>query len=470
MLPEFIKNPNPNIYLSDNYLVLDCETSNKEKGDASNKGNFLVYGFASGPNFRSISITGNINFDKLTLYLSTADFIVVHGGKFELKWLKRLGYPIHKILIYDTLLGEYVLAGNRKWKLDLDSVSKRYGGTGKTSVVSGLIKSGVCPSEIPRSLLEEYCQQDVRETERVFKLQRVRLQSDIQLPVLFLRCITTPVLADIEMNGIFLDKELVSKVHQECINRYNEIIREVDKITGGINMASPAQVARFLYSDLGFQELRDKQGKPLRNKPNKAFPDGQPLTDSDTILLLRSTNNEQRRFLELKTEESKLRKQLTGYIERFMYACGIPYSPVNPDKPPEIKFSKIVPGSCIIHGELNQSFAQTHRLTSSGPNLQNIDRTLKKAVTARTKKWKIRNSDYKQLEFRAAGILSQDKKIYQDVVSGEDIHAYTSQVLTAAKQPTNRQDAKEHTFKPLNIAVLKSGELRETLRGNPEPR
>lgn len=424
-LPKFIREPNPEIFLSDNYLVWDLETTNKNKGDARVGDNTIVtvraYDNLRGEHIQELNtVVGR---------LPTVDFVVAHGAKFEIKWLIRLGVDVSRLLFYDTLLGEYVLAGNRQWPLDLDSVSKRYGHSGKESVVSKMIKSGVCPSEIPSSLLGAYCLQDVLTTRDVLIEQRKKLKELGLLQVAFIRNISTPVLADIEMRGMFLDRDMVMDVHFESMKRYKELEVALAEITGGINMASPQQVAKFLYGELGFEELKDRRGNPLRGKPSKAFPEGNPKTDEDTISALKPKNKRQRDFLKLKVEESKLRKKISAYTNRFVEACEN--------------------NACILYGSLNQSISQSHRLTSSNPNLQNIDRNLKKVVTSRNEGWNIRSGDYKQLEFRTAAVLAQDTQALADITSGHDVHAYTSKVLTEAGQPTNRQNAKAHTFKPL---------------------
>lgn len=434
-LPKFISDPNPDIYLSNNYIVIDLETTNLDKGDAVNECNRLVYGYWAD----SIGNNGDV-FDLSDLHSaytqnSNKDFWIVQGGKFELKWLIRAGVPIEKILIYDTLLAERVIAGNRKIKLDLDSLSKRYGGVGKKSIVSRMIEAGICPSEIPFKLLKAYCIQDVKETERVFLKQREVLRHSGLLAVQYLRCITTPVLADIEMHGLFLDQQLVRKLHAEATYEYSIIIKELNEITGGINMASTDQVAEFLYGKLGFTEVVP------RGKPNKKFPEGKPKTDEDTILLLKPTTDVQRRFIELKKKESKLRRKITGYLNKFMDACE--------------------KDNCLIHGTLNQTIADTHRLTSSEPNLQNIDRKLKKVITARKKGNRILSADYRQLEFRIAGVLSQDKQILQDIIDDFDVHSYTASIIfskewkeagstkKSKKGDAIRTEAKPQTFKPL---------------------
>lgn len=440
MLPKFITDPDPEVYFTDNYITLDLETTNVDKGDPRNSANRIVFGYLTGPRVGTKEIRSISELTEYAELIYSCDVLICHFAKFELGWLRRAGLNLEWILVYDTLLGEYVRAGNRSWDLTLEATSRRYDGRGKKSVVSKMIEAGVCPSEIPFKMLREYCIQDVEETEKVFLKQREVLKEEGLLAVQFLRCISAPVITDIEMNGLFLDKELVRKYHYEFMEEYNNLIQQLNEITGGINMASSRQVAKFLYRDLGFDVPKDYKGQPMVGKPNKDFPEGQPATDEDAILSLKPKNERQREFIKLKSEESKLRRKITGYTTRFMEACDNNH--------------------CMVYGVINQTISQTHRLTSSNPNLQNIDRKLKKVITARNKGWRIRSSDYAQLEFRVAGCLAQDKQIYEDIITKYDVHSYTASIIfesewkaagssrKSKKGDEIRTDAKPETFKP----------------------
>jgi DNA polymerase-1 len=74
---------------------------------------------------------------------------------------------------------------------------------------------------------------------------------------------------------------------------------------------------------------------------------------------------------------------------------------------------------------------------------------VKKVFVSRFDKGKIMEADFAQLEFRAAAFLSQDEVAIEEVNTGFDVHSYTAKVISDAGEPTNRQDAKAHTFAPL---------------------
>lgn len=112
-----------------------------------------------------------------------------------------------------------------------------------------------------------------------------------------------------------------------------------------------------------------------------------------------------------------------------------------------------VKGENLLHVNFNQCITATGRLSSSNPNFQNLPRDkqfpIRQTIKSRWLGGTILDCDLAQLEFRVAAILANDARAKQDILKGVDVHSYTSKVLTDAGQPTDRQDAKSHTFKPL---------------------
>jgi DNA polymerase I-like protein with 3'-5' exonuclease and polymerase domains len=106
-----------------------------------------------------------------------------------------------------------------------------------------------------------------------------------------------------------------------------------------------------------------------------------------------------------------------------------------------------------LHVRLLQHRTSTGRLSGANPNMQNMPRggtfPIKKVFVSRFTDGKILEADFGQLEFRAAAYLSQDAVAIEEVITGFDVHAYTSKVISDAGQKTSRQEAKAHTFAPL---------------------
>lgn len=332
------------------------------------------------------------------------------------------------LLVYDTLLAEYCIGGNR-WQygaLALDAISKRRYGSGKASLVSRLIKSGVCPSVIPASWLESYCRTDCELTLRLFNDQ-IKEIDDALLGVVYSRNLVTVPLVSIEAAGLQLDVDRVLARHKELTSELRAVERDLEKQVGVVNFNSGKQVATLLYDNLGFAELR-KGGKPIRTPPSELHPEGQRKVDEATILSLKATTKEQAAVLRLFAKAKELSSELSKYITKFAECCEV-------DKG-------------LLFGSYNQSNTQTHRLSSSGrkykTQFQNLPRHLKRLFKAKREGWLICETDGSQLEFRVAGHLGRDAVILEDLLAKRDVHSTTASMLGVS-----RQDAKTDTFKPL---------------------
>jgi hypothetical protein len=172
-LPDHILNPDPEIYRSKNYVTIDFETTIIGKGLPLYPDNRIVLAAwelgADHPRVSRVQkgrsseerghrmfhrFDGEFGHNQLVRDIEAADFIIAHNAKFELGWLARCGLDLTKVIVWDTMLAEYVIGGNRwQWtKVSLQSCAKRHFGEdeGKVDVISALIKAGVCCSEIPQ--------------------------------------------------------------------------------------------------------------------------------------------------------------------------------------------------------------------------------------------------------------------------------------------------------------------------------
>lgn len=430
-LPSFVSNPNPDIYLGSNYLVLDVETTNREHGSALDGQNTLILacwrlgnGHPDASRGRDYAVwSDEFGQSDLLAACARADFIVAHHSKFEGGWLRRCGLNLRKILPYDTMIGEKVLAGNRKQSLSLDATAARRGLGSKSAVAASLIKAGVCPTQIPQSMLQEYCEQDVALTESIFLQQRDELAALSLLPVAYCRNLVTPALADIEFNGMTLAPERVQETYRDYATKYAHLEEEFSKVTGGINVKSSKQMAEFIYGGLAFEEPTDYRGQILKTAA------GKPKTDKETIANLKAYTPEQKAFLKVTRELIKFKTPLQNLTKMYDICRE------SPDDP-------------RVFASYNQTVTKTDRLSSTSRNggfqFQNFDRAFKKLFKARKPGHVICEADAPQLEFRVAAMLGNDEVAKRDILDGVDIHANTASVLGS-----NRQDAKSKTFRPL---------------------
>jgi DNA polymerase I-like protein with 3'-5' exonuclease and polymerase domains len=432
-LPRWVEYPDPSIYLEGTPLFLDFETTNLDKGSARNRHNSVVlavwkYGWDGAIQHKRAS-----EFEQAELLdaAKSADFIVAHNAKFDLQWLVRCGADIDALIVYDTMLAEYVIGGNR-WKtgqLALDTIAKRRKLGEKKGLVSRMIKAGIPTQDIPEAWLLRYAIQDVALLPALMKSQLSEMEGTRLLPVVYNRCLLTPVLADIESNGMMLDPEPVLPLTEEKEKELAVLEREANKLAEGVNLNSPKQLAAFLYDELKFPE-------PTITKGKKVIPDrtdsGGRRTDADTIAALPAITEKQKLFKDLAEKARDVSSHLSKYLRKFAECC--------------------TKAGGMLYANFNQTQTFTHRLSSSGAEykvqFQNFPRAYKKFFRA-PGDWLVGETDGAQLEFRAAGHLGRDPAVVSDIEHGVDVHKFTSETLTKAGQETDRQNAKEHTFKPL---------------------
>jgi DNA polymerase-1 len=449
-LPWFIVNPDPSIYLSNNYVVIDLETTNADFGNPCVEENRLLLAVAC----RYKRTEGGCEEtekeylkvweseyeqNRLRAWIDEADFVVAHGAKFELGWFKRMGIDLHQILVWDTLLGKYVWDGNRKSKRDLDSLCEFYGVEPKESFVKELIKLGVKTEEIPQDWLEEYCTQDVDSTWEVFLKQREELRDLGLLPVMFTRCLATPMLADLEPNGMQLDADRVNQLFNKVNYEHQIHTAALRECSEGINENSPKQLAEFLYDRLGFREPTDFRGNPVRTKSGKR------VTGKEYLKLLKPRNSAQSRFLGCYQKQNEINNILVKYVKKFKDCVD--------------------ESNGLLLARFNQAVTATHRLSSSGGaykiQFQNMARWLKPMFMPRYEGWSMGEVDFEQLEFRIAVWLGNDAVGRQKIAEKFDVHSFTASIVF--KKTWNelgadrykpgcdelRTAAKPHTFKPL---------------------
>ena len=421
------------MYANKNYLILDVETTNLDKGDPLNADNRLVlacWRFRG----RNYSCRGSEFEQHLLLgHIGECSYIVAHNAKFELGWLVRCGYDVESKPVYCTMLAEYVIAGNRNRALNLNACCERYKLGAKESLVDKLIKRKVCPSEIPPKWLLKYCRIDVALCHKLFLITRsILLKTDL-IPVFTSRCMVTPVLADIERNGMHLDAERVNKKFEEISDEFRNVSIDMERFTGGINVNSNKQLIEFLFTTLAFKI-------PKINGVECTTPKGDPQVTTEALSALKSTTKRQREFLTLQRRYNGLNSLLTKYLAKLQECCEN--------------------DGGVLLGQYNQAISRTHRLTSSGKKyriqLQNLPREFKPLFTARKEGWLVMEVDESQLEFRIAGDLSDDCQVEKDVRDGYDVHAATASILynefegaTGSARKALRTRAKASTFRPL---------------------
>lgn len=442
-LPWFLTHKNPEALYTkpERFMVLDFETDSEDKGDPLNEQNDLVLACwqvvdNDGTATAKSKFGGIYEMQDLLDDIAECDFVVCHNAKFEMQWLRNCGAELRDILPCDTMLMAWVLDGNQKKPRSLNALAARYGVGRKMDVVSKLIESGVSPREIPERWLHEYCALDVELTKQVFLHLRAELTEKKLWHLVHVRNLTCAALADIEFEGLTLDATLVQEEYMKALATKEELEGKLLEMTGGINLGSSKQLAEYLYDKLKFAEALDFRGKPIRTAK-----DGRTV-NAKVLPLLKAETEEQQRFMTLYKDYNKATTLLEKSLEFFK--------------------NVVDQKGGTFYGVFNQGVVASHRLSSSGRKilfdgekkprslqLQNIPREFKKLFCSGDEDWLVVEGDGGQLEFRVAADMTGDSTAQEEIANEVDVHSITAATLTEAGEPTSRQEAKAHTFRPL---------------------
>ena len=204
-------------------------------------------------------------------------------------------------------------------------------------------------------------------------------------------------LAKVENAGVCLDEAFLKELGIDCQKRIDALTKVLYKQAGEeFNLNSPKQLSVILFEKL---EL------PVIKKTKTGFS-----TDEGVLTKLAQEHEFPAHILEYR----QLAKLKSTYID------ALP---------------KLVDGQTHkIHAEFNQIGAETGRLSSRHPNLQNIPirtelgRQIRKSIIA-SKDQVLVAADYSQIELRVLAHLSEDKALLKAFNDDEDIHTYTASLI-----------------------------------------
>jgi DNA polymerase-1 len=208
------------------------------------------------------------------------------------------------------------------------------------------------------------------------------------------------ILTRMEFEGIRLNKDFLSELESELQGKLDSIQSKINSYSmNEINLNSPKQVGEFLFNELSF---------PVVKKTKTGFS-----TDSSVLEELDSQNINEVPGLILQYRE--LGKILSTYVKAL----------------PELVNAE----SDKVHTNFNQHVAQTGRLSSVNPNLQNIP--IRSETGRRVRKGFIAGpgnillaADYSQVELRLLAHFSEDPTMVKAFNEGLDIHAQTASEIT----------------------------------------
>jgi DNA polymerase-1 len=216
-----------------------------------------------------------------------------------------------------------------------------------------------------------------------------KVYDTIDLPVV-------PILAAMERTGVRVDPSALDELRVEMRARLEELTGECFRHAGReFNIGSPKQLAEVLYDELG---LRPRARTSKTGARSTAVDVLEQLADDHPIC--RSV-----------LQHRELSKLVGTYV----------------DVLPRL----VDPATGRVHARWHQAVAETGRLSSSDPNLQNIPirselgRRIRKAFVAEPG-MALAGADYSQVELRIMAHLSEDEALCEAFARGEDIHRATA--------------------------------------------
>ena len=377
------------------HLVLDVETTISNKGNPFDETNKLCYigldrscfpiEYDSSPYGSFLrTVQSSIN---------DADLLVGFNIKFDLHWIARYGIEFSTKRIWDCQVVHFIITNQTHPYPSLNDVAEYYGLPSKLDVVAKEYwNNGIDTPNIPRELLEEYLLGDLTLTEQVYLKQKEYLQNH---PALLRLCSLQNqdllILQEMEFNGLIYDnkkaKELAMGVREQ-ITALDGLLFSYHNLSE-FNLNSTDHLSALLYGGSirlrrrepnGFYKTGDRAGQakekwvdytvdyPRLFKPIKGSElskEGLFSTDEPTLRSLRG-NKHAKELIELLLKRAELDKRVSTYYERL---TKLQVS------------SNWKEGK--LHGQFNQCVARTGRLSSSKPNLQNIDGKIKELFGSR---------------------------------------------------------------------------------------
>ncbi|MFK5996803.1 MAG: DNA polymerase I [Rhodobacterales bacterium] len=340
--------------------------------------------------------------------------------KYDFKIMKRNGVTLHPV--DDTMLLSYALNGG-KHNHGMDALSDRYLDHKPIPIKTllGTGKSAITFDQVPIDEAVTYAAEDADITLRLWQkfkpllhLEKVtRVYEKMERPLI-------PVLAKMEMTGIKVDRDHLSRMSNNFAQQMAGLEAEIHDLAGqAFNVGSPKQLGEILFDKMGLEG--GKKGKT-----------GAYSTGVDVLEDLAAEGHE----LPAKVLDwrgmSKLKSTYTDALQTH----------INPD-------TGRVHTSYIISG------ASTGRLASTDPNLQNIPvrtpagRQIREAFVADAGNVLV-SLDYSQIELRILAHIGKIDALKQAFLDGKDIHAMTASemfgVPIEGMDPAIRRQAKAINF------------------------
>jgi len=342
--------------------------------------------------------------------------------KYDAKIFARHGLRVAPI--DDTMLMSYVLFSGLH-NHGMDALSDRYLNHAPIPIKSllGTGKAAITFDRVPVDEAVKYAAEDADITLRLWQTFKPRLhRAQVTTVYETLERPLVPVLAEMEMHGVQVDRDTLSRMSNAFAQKMAGLEAEIHELAGEtFNVGSPAQLGEILFEKMGLEG--GKKGKA-----------GKYSTPADVLEDLATEHDLPARVLDWR-QLSKLKSTYTDALQEH----------INPD-------------TGRVHTSYVQTGANTGRLASTDPNLQNIPvrteegRRIREAFVAPEGR-KLVSLDYSQIELRILAHTAQIESMREAFRRGEDIHAATASEMFDVPLDEMTPDVRRRA-KAINFGVI----------------
>jgi DNA polymerase-1 len=328
--------------------------------------------------------------------------------------------------LFDTMLAHYLINPDMRHSMDvLAETYLNYTPISITELIGKKGKNQLSMRDVPLEKQTEYAVEDADITlqlkehfeKELGEANTQKLFDEIELPLL-------RVLADMELEGINLDKNFLNSLSEDLNNDIQTLEKRIYKSAGEeFNIASPKQLGVILFEKMKLVE------KPKKTKT------GQYSTAEEVLSYLAKDHEIIKNILEYRG----LAKLKSTYVD------ALP--------------AQVDDTTKRVHTDYMQTVAATGRLSSNNPNLQNIPirtergRQVRKAFVPRNENYTLLAADYSQIELRIIAALSKEETMIEAFKNGEDIHASTaSKVFNVQLSDVTREQ--RSNAKTVNFGII----------------
>ena len=324
-----------------------------------------------------------------------------HNAEYDLTMLARYGIRLGGPL-FDTMIAQWLIdPGSRG--LGLKNVAWQRLGAEMTPITE-LIGSGKTQITMDRVAIPtaaRYAGADTDMTWRLVPGLRAELK-ELALTELFrdLEMPLVPVLVDMQRAGILVDVPLLRRMSRDLRGRLHQLEEQIYEQVGyRFNINSTQQLSDVLFGKLA-----------LPTQGLKKTQSGHYSTAAGVLEDFKGLHP----VIDLILEQRQITKLLSTYVDAL----------------PEL----VNPQTGRLHTSFNQTGAETGRVSSNNPNLQNIPvrselgREIRRAFVA-APGCKLLAADYSQVELRILAHVSQDAAMLDAFHHDADIHRATASTI-----------------------------------------